>query len=912
MEPGAWWDVLRLKLRAVFRKERADLELREELQSHLEHQIDEHVARGVPRDQARTLAIRQLGGLESQMELGRDARGVNAIDHVVRDIRGAARLLRRTPGFTAIAVLSLALGIGANATIFQLLDAVRLRSLPVRDPGRLAVVDIANREWVGNQYSGRYASVTTPLWDAIQVNAEPFDGLLAWSHATMDLATRGESRFVENGLYVSGDFFKVLGVGAAAGRLFTSADDAATCPAPVVVLSHAFWQREYGGSRSAVGASLTLNSKPFTIVGVAASGFYGIEVGRSFDVAVPLCAQWIIDQGSNRRTDRGTWWLGVMGRLKPDWSLERASAHLETASASIFQTTLPENFSADDAEKYRAFRFTATPGAGGFSQLRDRYDDSLWLLLAVAGAVLLIACANLANLLLARMSAREREMAVRLAIGASRGRLIQQLFIESLMLAGIGTVAGAIVAPVLGRVIVGLISSDVNPTFVDLTPDWRVIGFLASLGVFTAVLFGLAPALRAARVPPGSVMQGASRSISGGTRSFAVRRVLVAVQIALSLVLLVGGLLFARSLFNLLTTDAGFTPAGLLEVDVDMRSLNLAGSARATLRDRILQHLREVPGIEHVATVASVPFVGNWYRRVYFKTDDGLKGAMGRFNRVSPGYFHTVATPVLQGRDFDATIDTPSSARVAIVNRAFAHTHFGDAPPIGLEFRPEGARGGEPGDTTFQIVGVVGDTKHGSLREPFDPIVYVSESQLAEPGPFVNIFVRPRSPEVPVADDVRVAVSSVNSGLAFHFHDVGRVRLESIAQDRLMALLCGGFAMLGAVLATIGVYGVMTYSLARRRSEIGVRMALGAGITAIIRMVIGEAALVVGAGVIAGAAVAAATARTAAAQLYGLAPHDLPTFAGAIGLLFAVAMAAAYLPASRAARTDPTVALRHE
>ena len=910
MESG-WWNAIRLRTRALFRRRRVEEELNEELQLHIGHQIEEYVAQGIAPDRARTLALARIGGIESQKEQCRDARGVNVIDHISRDVRGAARLLVRQPGFTAVAVLSLALGIGANATIFQLLDAVKLRQLPVSDPGSLARIDIVNRQWVGDNYSGRYASFTFPLWEALAAYREPFADLLAWNHATIDLSRGGESRFVENGLYVSGGFFQMLGVGAAAGRVLDAADDSAGNCTHGVVLSHAFWTREYGGARSAIGGTLTLNGQPFTIVGVANAGFFGIEVGRSFDLAAPLCAEPVVNPGSDRRNNAAHWWLGVMGRLKPGWSRERASAYLAAVSPAMFSATLPKQFRAEDAGFYRGFTLGALPGAAGFSQLRELYDDSLWILLGIVGVILLIACANLANLQLARMSAREREMAIRLAIGATRGRLIQQLLCESLMLAALGTIAGAWLAPSMSHAIVGFISSNANPMFVDLPTDWRLVGFLAALAVATTVLFGLTPALRAAGVPPGSVTQAAGRGVVG-SGSLAMRRSLVVAQVALSVALMTAGLLFARSLFNLLTLDAGFSPAGLLEADVDMRPVNLPGPARAALRDELLRRLRESPEVANAATVASVPFVGNWWRNVYLQNGEGFKPAMGRFNRVSAGYFATVDTPVLHGRDFDPGTDTAASPRVAIVNQTFARKFLGDGSPLGIELRPEGARGGEPGATAFRIVGVVGDTKHGGLREPFDPIVFVAESQLAEPSPFLNIFIRPRATPEATYAALRATVAQLNPALAFHFHDVGQVRLESIAQDRLMAMLCGAFAILGAVLATIGVYGVMAYSVARRRNEIGVRLALGADPRAILRMVLGEATRVVGAGVAIGGAVALASSRLAASELYGLEPWDPLTLTTAIVMLFGVALLAAFLPAQRAARTNPTAALRHD
>jgi putative ABC transport system permease protein len=343
-----------------------------------------------------------------------------------------------------------------------------------------------------------------------------------------------------------------------------------------------------------------------------------------------------------------------------------------------------------------------------------------------------------------------------------------------------------------------------------------------------------------------------------------------------------------------------------------MRPANLDGPGRAALRDQILERLGAMPDVTSVASVGSVPFVTNWYRFVHFESNEGRKRVAARFNRVGPGFFATISTPVIAGRDFNAAIDTTGSPRVAVVNQAFVQKHLDGTAPIGLEFRPDGQTAGVPGDTAYRIVGVVGNTKHGSLREPFDPMVYVSESQVAEPGAFVNIFIRPTVAGAAIAPRVRSTLAEVNSAVAYHFHDVGRTRLDSIAQDRLMALLCGAFAVLGGVLAIVGVYGVMAYSLSRRRSEIGVRLALGAGRLAIIRMAVGEAAIVIAGGVAAGTAIALAVRGVAASQLFGLTPGDPATFAAAIGLLFIVGLGAAYLPASRASKTDPTVALRHE
>jgi putative ABC transport system permease protein len=902
-----WAHVLRLRIRSLFRRARVEADLHDELHDHLERRIAEAVARGMPERRARTEALRALGGLEPLKETLRDTRRVAFVDQLVRDVQYGARMLRRSPTFTAVALLSLSLGTGANIAIFQLLDAVRLRPLPVVRPDELAVIEIPNRGWPSGNYGGRYPDLTYPQWEALRAAQQGFSGVFAWSQRTFDLAPRGESRFTENGLWVSGEFFEILGVRPAAGRLFSQHDDVRGCGTPRVVLSHAFWQREFGAAPSIVGKTMTIEGLPFPIIGVAQAGFYGIEIGRSFDIALPLCAEPLISGGEWRLKARDQWWLAVMGRLRPGWSLTRAASQLESISPALFEQTLPENYSDKSATEYRKFTLTASAGVTGFSRLRQDYDISLWLLLAVAGIVLLIACANLANLMLARMGARDREMAVRLALGASRGRLVRQLFVESLLLAMLGAGLGMLIAPMLGRSVVAMMSTAVSPMFVALTTDWLLLGFVTGVSIVTCVLFGLAPALRSSAVPPGATMLAGNPRIAGHGQ-LRLRRILVVAQVALSLVLLVGGLLFGRSLFNLLTLETGFTQAGLLELDVDLSGIDMTPEARRSLRRQIVDDVRAMPDVEAAAAASNVPLVSRWNGFVLLDGPEGSRQQVISLNRVTARYFETMRVPILAGRDFTDD-DTPGSTRVAIVNQVFLETIFGGGNPVGRQFLLLGAKG-KPDGPALQIVGLVGNTKYNSLRESFGPIAYVAETQLTTPGTFTQVLIRSHGPLGTLMPAVSRTVEATHPGVSFHFHDFEEQLHYSLRQDRLLAWLCGFFAMLGTLLATVGVYGVIAYLVVRRTNEIGIRLALGARRRAILALVLREATTLVAIGLGLGVVLALGLSGSARAILYGITPTDVFTVVAAVVVLGTAAVAAAIIPARRAATLDPARALR--
>ncbi len=631
------------------------------------------------------------------------------------DLRYGARLLRLNPGFFTVATLSLALGIGANTAIFQLLDAVRLRLLPVAHPEQLAELEIAKDEHCcSGNFSDRRPNFTYPQWEQIRDHQQAFSGIFAWGDTRFNLASGGEARYAE-GLWVSGDYFRTLGVQPLAGRMITNEDDRPGCGSPVAVISYPFWQREYAGDARAIGKTISLDGHPVDIVGITPAEFFGVEVGKSFDVAVPTCAEPWINGENSHTAKRNHWWLAVIGRLKPGWAVARAAAQARAMSPAVFESTVPPNYRPDEAKYYAQYKLTANPAGSGVSSLRQTYEEPLLLLLGIAGLALLIACANLANLMLARASTREREMAIRLAIGADRGRLIRQLLAESLLLAVTGAVAGAVLASFLSRYLVSFLTTKDSPLFVELGADWRVFGFMAGLAILTCILFGLTPALRASRAVPASAMKASGRGLTADRGKFGLRRMLVISQVALSLVLLVGALLFVGSLRILSTLDPGFRERRPADYGSGHIADQLsAGAARCALPGTAQPLARDARACEGRPAPDIVLISGVVLER--HDRDSRASATQERmipwFDRVSAGYFRTMGTPLLAGRDFDDR-DTPAAPEVAIVNQEFSRKFLGGANPIGRSFRMV-VGPGEP-QHVYQIVGLVKNSKYAKF-----------------------------------------------------------------------------------------------------------------------------------------------------------------------------------------------------
>ncbi|WP_321474212.1 ABC transporter permease [uncultured Paludibaculum sp.] len=833
------------------------------------------------------------------------------LEQLRQDITYGFRQLRKSPGFTFVAVASLALGIGANTAIFELVAAIRMQTLPVENPEQLVSVEFQKGSARSGWFSTRSARLTYAQWDHLRKNQQAFSSVLAWSAARFNLSDGGEARWAE-GLYVSGDFFRTLGVNPLIGRTITSADDTDTCPNPGAVVSYAFWQRELGGDRSALGRSISLDGHTFPVIGITKPEFFGVEMGRRYDVAIPVCADRMMsDDGKGRIPIRHAWWLSMMGRLKPGWTVEKARAQMRALSPGLTEATMPPVYKAQQAKKYLANKMDAQEGGTGVSNLRRQYEQPLWLLMATTGLVLLIACANLANLLLARASVRERELAVRLALGASRGRLIRQLLAESLLLALMGATLGAGLAQLLSRGLIAFISTKREPLFLHLGLDWRVLGFTAALAVGTCLLFGLLPALRATSMAPSAAIRAGGRSMTSGPERFSLRRILVVTQVAFSLVLLTGALLFVRSLRNLMTTDSGFKPEGIMTVGLDFSRGQYPKERRPALSRELSDKLSALPGVQAAAQVMMTPISGSGWNNDIGPdgTQAAASGKQSFFNRVGPGYFHTMGTQLLAGREFDER-DNLSGPKVAVVNEVFARKFFGKANVVGRTFRME-APAGKPEDLV-QIVGVVKNTKYYELREDFLPIGFFPMAQDDDPGSGLSMVLRVQGSPLDLMTAVKGAVAGINPTIGIEFRTFSAQLEESLLRDRLMATLSGAFALLAGLLAMLGLYGVIAYMVARRRNEIGLRIALGANRARVIRLVLAETGLLLVVGLGVGVLLAQWAARGASSMLYGLQPYDPVSTGISIGVLAIVGLCAGYGPARRAAGLEPMAALREE
>jgi predicted permease len=815
---------------------------------------------------------------------------------VARDLRYGARQLLANPAFTLVAILSLALGIGANTAIFQLLNAVRLRSLPVKAANELVEIKIVG----GNGGMGlvdSYDDLTRPIFEELRRSHPAFSGVLAWSpDGRIPIGEGSDLQFV-NGITVSGEFFGVLGVEPWRGRLI-SPDDEHACPESVAVLGYDFWKSRLGGREIDANTTLVINGQRRQIIGVTPPSFFGLEVGDRFDVAVPFCRP--------RQLARNVFDVSVFGRLQPGWTSAAASAQLAAASPAIMAATEITGYDPSSVQAYRNFHLGAYSAASGISDLRKTYDRSLWLLLAITGLVLLIACSNLANLMLARAGAREREMAVRMALGAPRVRLLRQLLVESSLLAAIGATLGVGLAELLSRALLLALSTEGNPVSLVTGTDWRVLLFTAAVAGLTCIVFGLVPSLRASGVDPVAAINAGGRAMTAGRERFSIQRAMGVTQIAVSLVLVVGALLFVRSFHNLMTFDPGMREEGIAVAYVEFRKSNITRERILQFQRELLDEIRSAPGVLSAATTTHVPLVGgSWTHIVTIGNAEGSP----RFAWVSPGYFQTMGIPIVSGRDFLPT-DTGSSQHVAIVNQAFVRSLLNGANPIGLTLRTHP----EPDfpATDYQIVGVIPDTKYNDLRGETPPMTFAPQSQFPNPEPFTAIMIRTATPPSAAINVLKRALAEKHPEIVATFGVFQQQVRDGLVRERLMAMLSGFFGALAALLGMVGLYGVISYIVGSRRNEIGIRLALGASRGQVVGMVMREAGLLLLVGVVFGTALSLVAARAAESLLFGLKPYDALTLVAAAGLLAAIGAIGSFMPAHRASKLDPMAALRCE
>ena len=900
-----WITKFVLRCRSLLASKQVDVELDDELRFHLEQHIEAQVSRGVAPEEARRRAVIAIGGLEQQKDACRDTRGVTLIDHIARDIRYAARMLRANPGFTLVAILSLALGIGSNTAIFQLIEAVRLRSLPIPRAEQLTEVRIAGGNGGWGVSENENSQITLPIWEQIRDQQRAFSGTFAWGTTPFPIGSGPDARRVA-GLWVSGEAFPTLGLTPAVGRLFGPADDQRGC-SPTVVLNDAFWRAQFGGDPSVIGRTLIILDRPVPIVGVTAPEFFGLEVGKRFDIALPTCAAAIWGSPTDRRD---YFWLSAMGRLRDGWTVTRAAKHLDALSPGIFEATAPVDRQPTSIERYRRFRLTALPASNGVSSLRTTYAGALWLLLGMTGLVLLIACTNLMNLLLARAGAREHEIGVRLAIGASRAGVVSQLLTESIVLAVCGAGLGVVLASPLSRGLVALLATTNNPLDLELHAGWPVLAFACAAGLITCVLFGLVPAFRASRTDPGVAMKTEGRGLTSDRDRLLMQRSLITAQVAISLVLLFGAALFVRSFGNLVTLDTGLRRDGVMFAMFADFSDRPSPERVLAAQSELLERIRAVPEVDAAAITTQFPLNGSsWTQGIELPASSTPERRSSKFTYVSPQYFNTLGMRLRAGRDFDEG-DTATSRRVALVNETFARRYLGPANPIGVTVRTVA----EPRfpSTVYEIIGVVSDTKYSALREPIPPITFVPIAQHPSPRPWPGIVIRSSAPPSTVMAHVKRAVGELRPNMAMAFTVFDTQVRDGLARERILAWLAGSFGVLAALLATIGVYGMISYLVVRRRHEIAIRLALGSGRTRVVRLILGEIAILLFVGLVLGGVLAVAMASGASSLLFGLSPRDPMTLVEAAGVLATIGFLARSLPAFRASRVDATAALRSE
>ena len=879
--------------------------------------MEKYLRDGLTREQAARRIRLEFGGVTQIKEDCQEARGINFMEHIGQDVRYAMRMFRRTPGFTAVVIMTLALGIGANTAVFSLINAVLLKMLPVKDPQELLQFSKIQPVSGANEY------FSYPEVQLFQQETHAFSGVFAFANlggVNVEVNGHGE---IANGQVVSGNYFSTLGVSAILGRTLSPADDRLADSSAVAVISYKYWRERRAGDPAVVGTTIVVNNYPFIIIGVTPPDFFGLQSGQSVDVSVPLKMIAFLRPEyamTGTRYDVLRWparsAFFIMGRLQPGMTAATAAARMEPLfreamnnEATGFAGTPLD--SLRQRENHRQARLQLTAGGRGLAALRERFSKPLWILMAAVGLLLLIACANVATLLLARARFRQHEMAARLVLGARRLRLMQQLITESVVLALAGAVLGIALAFWASGSLMALMRQMGTPIVLSVRPDLRVLAFTLAVSVLTAILFGLIPAWRLVRtdMPSGMVpnIHGAGKNAG---RSHTTKA-LIALQVAASLVLMVGAGLLVRSLQNLKDFYPGFRTDNVLLFEVNARLLGYSVAQTNALYRRLVDQIDALPGIRRTSFSSDAPFSGNFGGTSptiegYQPASAGAPLIVG-LNELGPHYFEALETPVLLGRDF-AGGDDANGPRVAIINKRMAHDVFGDTNPIGRRLSIPGFAGDK---SWYSIVGVVADARSEDLREAAKPMIYVPTEQTVVPAG-VTFAVRTAKDPSAEAPAVLRAVAQIGRISVSGMRTLQDQRDDSLAEQRLVASLAGLFGILAMLLASVGLYGVMAYTVSRKTNEIGIRIALGSGRIQVAGLILREALLMVMTGFAMGIPAALATARLMRSQLYGLGPYDPATLMFAVAVMTGVALLACYPPATRAMRIDPMAALRYE
>jgi predicted permease len=832
--------------------------------------------------------------------------------NLLQDIRFGLRTLAKNPGFTLVAILTLALGIGANAAIFSLTDQVLLRFLPVERPQELVVLHSPGkshgRTW--NDIQGGH-SFSYPMYKDLRDRNEVFAGLLARYHVQVSVAGQGQSQLAEGEL-VSGNYFQVLGVRPALGRVFSSQDETAAGANPVAVLSYGYWTRNFGGDPNILNKQLSVNGSSFTVVGVARSGFAGVQVGQVPDLFIPITMKAQMTPNWDGLADRNDHWVTMLARLKTGISSTKAEAGLVPLYHAILEGEAPAlKLSSRDQQEFLNRKMRLDTGSHGRPVLQHDAKQPLLVLMAMVGLVLLIACANLAGLLIARGEGRQREIALRLALGAGRGRLVRQLMTESLLLAIVGGVAGLALASWTLVVIVKSIPESVGASGLTAQLDYRVLIFACAISLLTGVFFGLAPAIRATRTDLQGVLKDQGASVSGGKANVRVRKSLLVSQIALTAVLLASAGLFAHSLFNLKQQDLGVRPDHVLEFSISPELNRYTPPHTISLVERIRKSIEPLPGVRAVSA-SEIPMLAGSNSTSNI-TVEGYKAQEDEDmqvdqNSVGPDFLATMGIPLLNGREFSDS-DTSASPKVAIINESMARRFFAGRKPVGLHF---GFGNAKEAKIDTEIIGVAKDSKNTDLRDEVYPSVFLPYSQSEHAGN-ATFYLRTNQDPVALTATVRNVVQGLDSNLPLYDVKTLTVQVDDIAfTDRLVTVFSLGLGLLASLLAAVGLYGVMAYVVARRTREIGIRMALGATRQTVAWMILREILGMLAAGLAVGLIAAYGIGRVIESQLFGVKASDPFVFFIAAGLLIAVALLAGWLPSRKAAGVDPMVALRYE